>query len=160
MWFWRQVLVAILFGVSSQLRLRLTEICFAAAGTTLIWVFPWGHVFPLRAMTTSMNWGSRLEWLIAIEIVTALMVLPLFGVLYRLRRTFRWGNLCRVFFVSVMLVAAGDLPIVWRNSSHPVASRSEATWAIAWQLGWFFAILWISATIARRLTSPSKAIPT
>ena len=157
-WFWRQVLVAIFFGVSSQL--KLTEICFAVAGTALIWGFPWGDVFPLEAMTTSMNWDARLEWLIVIEIVTALMVLPLFAVLFRLRRTFGWANLLRVFFVSTMLFAAGDLPILWRNSSHPVAGRSEATWAVALQLGWFFAALLISARVARRLTSPSKTIPT
>ena len=159
-WFWRQVLVAIFFGVSSQLKLRLTEIWFAVAGTALIWGFPWGHVFPLEAMTTSMNWGARLEWLIVIEIVTALMVLPLFAVLVRLRRTFGWANLLRVFFVSTMLFAAGDLPILWWNSSHPVPSRSEAMWAVALQLGWFFAALLISARVARRLTSPSKTIPT
>ena len=95
-WFWRQVLAAILVGASGQLRPLWTEICFAAAGTALIWWTPWGRIFPLDAMTSpSMNWSTRFLWLIALEITTALMVLPLFAVLFRLRRTVGWANLWR-----------------------------------------------------------------
>jgi hypothetical protein len=159
-WFWRQVLVAILVGASSQLRMLWTEICLAVAGTALIWIFPWWQVFPGEALTTSTNWGIRLAWLIGIEIVTALIVLPLFAVLFRVRRTFSWANLLRVFCVSTVLFTAGESLIIWRNVSHPVANRSEATWAIARQVGWFFATLLISARVARRLPSPSKTIPT
>lgn len=159
-WFWRQVLVAILVGASSQLRLRETEICLAAAGTVLIWRVPWGWIFPIAAMTTSMSWGARLEWLIVMELVTALMVLPLFAVLFRLWRTFGWASLLRVFFISAMLFTAGDLPIICWNVSHPFITRSEATWVVALQEGWIFATLLISARVARRWRSPSKTIPT
>src|SRR6185369_6327805 len=38
-WFWRQVLVEIVVGASSQFRLW-TETCVAAAGTALIWCVP------------------------------------------------------------------------------------------------------------------------
>lgn len=158
--FWRQVLIAILVGASSQLRLLWTEICLAAAGTALIWCVPWGRIFPIAAMIASMNWVARLQWLIVIEIVTALMVLPLFVVLFRLRRTFRWAHLLRVFFICAMLFTAGDLPTLWWNVSHPVISRSQATWAIPIMVGWIFATLLISARVARRLPSPSKTIPT
>jgi hypothetical protein len=36
-WFWRQVLIAILVGVSSGLRLHWPQIAFAIAGTPLLW---------------------------------------------------------------------------------------------------------------------------
>jgi hypothetical protein len=159
-WFWRQVLVAILVGASSQMRARCTEICFAAAGTASIWCLPWVRIFPIAAMITSMNWGARLQWLIVIETITALMVLPLFAALFRLRRTFGWANLLRAFFICAMLFTAGDLPTIWWNVSHPVITRSQATWAIPMMMGWIFVTLLISARVARRLPSPSKTIPT
>jgi hypothetical protein len=153
-WFWRQVLVAILVGASGQLRLQRTEISMAAAGTALVWCCPWGRIFPIAAMITSMNWGARLQWLILIEIMTALMVLPLFVVLFRVWRTFGWANLLRVFFICAMLFTAGDLPTIWWNVSHPIISRSQATWAIPMMVGWIFATLLMSARVARRLPSP------
>jgi hypothetical protein len=159
-WFWRQVLAAILVGVSSQLRLHWTEICLASAGTALIWCVPWGRIFPIGAMITSMNWIARLQWLILIEVVTALMVLPLFVVLFRLWRTFGWANLFRVFFICAMLFTAGDVPAIWWNARHPVISPSQASWAIPMMVGWIFATLLISARFARRLPSPSKTIAT
>lgn len=78
---------------------------------------------------------ARLQWLIVVEIITALMVLPLFAVLFRLLRTFGWANLLRVFFICAMLFIAGDMPTIWWRVSHPVISPSQATWAIALQVG-------------------------
>ena len=103
---------------------------------------------------------ARLQWLIVVEIITALMVLPLFAVLFRLWRTFGWAYRLRVFFICAMLFIAGDLPTIWWCVSHPVISPSQATWAIALQVGWIFATLLISARVARRWPSPSKTIPT
>jgi hypothetical protein len=147
-WFWRQVLVAILVGASSQLRLRATEVSIAAAGTALIWCVPWGRIFPIAAMTRSMNWGARWRWLIVIEIVTAGMVLPLFAVLFRRWRILGWTNLLQVFFICTMLFAAGDLLTIWWCMSHPVMSRSQATWVVTLQLGWIFATLLISTRVS------------
>jgi hypothetical protein len=154
-WFWRQVVVAILVGASSQCRLLWMEICFAAAGTALIWCTPWGRIFPIAAMTNpSMNWRARFLWVIVIEITTALMVLPLFAVLFRLWRTFGWSNLRRAFVISAMLFAAGDLPAIWWDVSHPI-SRSHAAWVVPMMVAWIFAALLISARIARWLPSPA-----
>lgn len=88
-WFWRQVLVAILAGASGQLRPSWAEICVAATGTASTWFTPWGRIFPTTAMCTSMNWSDRWPWLLAIEITTALMVLPLFAVLLHFSMTLR-----------------------------------------------------------------------
>jgi hypothetical protein len=159
-WFWRQVLAAILVGASSQLKLRWTEICLAAAGTALIWCVPWGRIFPTTAMTTSMNWGARLQWLVVVEITTALMMLPLFAIVLRLWRTLGWANLLRVFFVCAMLFAAGDLLTTWWSVSHPVMSGSQAMRTVMVQLALIFAALLISARVARQLPSPAKTIPT
>jgi len=159
-WFWRQVLVAILVGASSQLRTQWTEICFAAAGTALIWGVPWGRIFPTAAMITSMNWGARLGWLILIEATSALIALPLFAALFLLQRTFSWANLLRVSFVFSMLLIAGDMPTIWWNVNHPLISRSQATWAIPTMLAWIFATFVISARFTRRLPFPSKIAPT
>jgi hypothetical protein len=177
-WFWRQVLVAILVGASSQARLHWTEICFAAAGTALTRI-RWEKLIPISALT---GWGVGLRWpldapflalgmssgagivytLSVFEIATALMVLPLLAVFSYLWKTSGWLNLLRVYFICVTLFIAGDLPILWWDVSH-VISRSHppighATWAIA-RAGWIFAALLISARIARRSPSSAKTIP-
>lgn len=152
-WFWRQVIVAVLVGASSQCRLLWTEVWFAAAGTVLIWSTPWGRIFPIAAITNpSMNWRARFLWIIGLEITTALMVLPLFALLFRRRRTFGWSNLRRAFVISAMLFAAGDLPEIWWDVSHPI-SRSQAAWVVPVMVAWLFAALIISARVARRLPS-------
>ena len=152
-WFWRQVLVAVLVGAASQFKL-LTEICFAAAGTALIWCVPWGQIFPIDAMGSDlMNWRERFLWLSAIEITTALMVLPLFAVLSRLRGVFSGTNLLRVFFISGILFALGDLPAIWWDVRHPI-SRSQATWVVPIMVAWIFAALLISARVACRWSKP------
>jgi len=151
-WFWRQVLVAVLVGAASQFKL-LTEICFAAAGTALIWCVPWGQIFPIDAMSSDlMNWRERFLWLSAIEITTALMVLPLFVILFRLRGMFSWANLLRVFFISAMLFTVVDLPTFWWDV-HSSISRSQAVWVVPIMLACIFAALLISARIARRWPS-------
>jgi len=143
-WFWRQVLVAILVGASNHFRL-LTEICVAAAGTALIWCVPWGQIFPLAAMTgPSMSWSTRFLWWIAIEIATALMVLPLFAILFHLRGMLSGANLLRVFFISGILFALGDLPAVWWDLHAPI-TRSQAVGVVPIMLAWIFAALLVSA---------------
>jgi hypothetical protein len=159
-WLWRQVVAAILVGASSQFRMLWREICFAAAGAALILRTPWGRIFPLEAITNpSMHWSVRFLWLIAIEITTALIVLPLFAVLFRLRRTFDRANLYRAFFISAMLFAACDLPAVWWDVIHPI-NRLQGVWVVPTTVAGFFAALLISARVARRLSSPSNTIPT
>src|SRR5712675_2071488 len=120
-------------------------VCVATAGTALIWEFPWGRFFPLEAMIASMNFARRLEWLIAIEVVTAAMVLPFFAVLLRLWGTFGWANLLRLFCISAILFTAIDLPVFWWNVSHPVPGGSEAVGALAWQVVSSFTTMLISA---------------
>jgi hypothetical protein len=142
-WFWRQVLVAILVGASLQFRLW-TEICVAAAGTALIWCVPWRRVFPIDAMSSGlMSWGERFLWIGAIEITTTLVVLPLFVILFRLRGMFSGANLLRVFFISGMLFAAGDLPAFWWDVRRPI-SPSQAVWVVPIMLASIFAALLIS----------------
>jgi hypothetical protein len=160
-WFWHQVLVAILVGTSSQFRLLWTDLGFAAAGSVLIWCVPWGWIFPIAAMTApSMSWSARFLWLIAIEITTAMIVMPLFAVLFRLWRTFAWANLLRAFFISAMLFTVGDLPAIWWDDvRHPI-TRLQAAWVVPIMVAWIFAALLISARIARRLPFQSKTIRT
>jgi uncharacterized membrane protein len=123
-WFWRQVLAATVVG----------PVGFAAAGTGLIWLVPWGRIFPLGAMTTSMNWGARLGWLAVLEMVTALMMLPLFAAFFGRTR------LPRVFFLSALLFTVGDLPAIWW---HPPA------WAVPAMVGWIFGALLITPRAVR-----------
>ncbi len=147
-WFWRQVLVAILVGTSDQLRHRWAETCVAATGTASIWFIPWGLIFPTAAMSTSMNWGARLPWLLAIEIMTALMVLPFFGVLLHRSRSLRWANLLRVFFLCALLFGAGDLFTLCWCAWHPVMGATQASWTLALQVGWIFAAMLIATRVA------------
>jgi len=150
-WFWRQVIVAVLVGASSRRRLFWTEICFAATGTGLIWCTPWGRVFPIAAMSNpSMNWMARFLWIAALEITTALLILPLFAVFFRFRRTLGWSTLRRAFVISAILFTAGDLPAIWWDVNHPI-SRSQAAWVVPMMIAWIFAALLISARAARWL---------
>jgi hypothetical protein len=122
-WFWRQVLAATVLG----------PIAFAIAGTGLIWLVPWGQLFPTRAMTTSMNLSARLGWLVVLETVTALMVLPIFAAF------FGRIHLTRVFFLTALLFAMGDLPWIWW---HP-------TWAVPAMVAWIFGALLITPRAVR-----------
>lgn len=147
-WFWRQVLVEIVVGASSQFRLW-TEICVAAAGTALIWCVPWRWIFPIDAMSSGlMSWGERFLWIGAIEITTALVVLPLFVILFRLRGMFSGANLLRVFFISAILFTVADLPAFWWDGRHSI-SPSQAVWVVPIMLAWIFAALLISTRVAR-----------
>jgi len=159
-WFWCQVLVAVPLGASSQLRLQWTEICLASAGTVLTCFLPWGRFFPTAEMSSPMNWGARLPWLLAIEIVTALMVLPLFAVLFHFSRTLSWANLSRAFFVCALLFGAGDLISLRWCERHPVMGASQALWTVALQVGWIFAALLIATRAARRPLSSANATST
>lgn len=147
-WFWREVLIAILMGSASQGRLPSAEICFAAAGTTLIWCVPWGRIFPIDAMSTpSMSWSARFLWYGILEITTAMIILPLFALLFSRWRTFAWANLIRAFFISAMLITLADLGAIW------LGGRSHAAWVVPMMLAWIFAALLIAARIAHRFSS-------
>ncbi len=74
---------------------------------------------PIAEVTTWTNWGTQAQWLALIEIVTALLVMPLFAVLLRLSQTLGWRNLLKVFVTSAALFAAGDLLTTWWCVSHP-----------------------------------------
>jgi hypothetical protein len=144
LWFWRQVLMAILVGGSGRLKPHWTEVCIAAAGTLLI-ACPWEVILPLNVfdlifpVRAFVNWGARLPWpldapflafslpsaagaiytISVIEIASALMVLPLFAIFSFLWRRSCWANLRRVFLVCTVLFAVGDLPAIWSNVTHP-----------------------------------------
>jgi hypothetical protein len=111
-----------------------------------------------------MNW-EVLRWFIVTEIkiapTVALIVLPLFATLFRVRGTFRYATLFRFFFACATLFAVGDLPLVlWLATQHGVISASQATWLIPILVGWEFARLLIAAIVAQRLTLPYRAVPT
>jgi hypothetical protein len=151
-WFWRQALVAILVGSARQWRLPSAEICFAAAGTALIWCVPWGRIFPIDAITApSMNWSARFLWSGALEITTAMTILPFFAVLFSRWRTFAWANLLLAFFISAMLITVADLGAIW------LSSWSQAAWVVPMMLEWIFAALLISARLARRFPGTRRS---
>lgn len=157
-WFWRQVIVAIVVGSPSQLTRRWAEISLAAGGTGLIWCVPWAGLFPIAEVTTWTDWGTQAQWLAVIEIVTALLVMPLFAGLLRLSQALGWRNLLKVSVTSTALFAAGDLLTIWWCMSHPTMSRSHASWIVILQLAWIFVTLFFSAGIARRLPSSHNAV--
>ncbi len=156
-WFWHQVLVAILLGTASRLKPQSVEIAFAAAGTALISCFPWGRIVPTALMITSMNWGARLRWVIAIETVTALMVLPIFAALSRRLKTLAWSNLLRMLLTCAVLLTAGDMPAIFWNVRHPDTGGLQAAFAISTMIGCNFVALLLSARTGRPQRSSSKA---
>ncbi len=144
-WFWRQVVVAVLVGSP-----RWSDIGVAAVGTGLIWWIPWTGLFPIAEGTSWLNWGAQAQWLVVIEIMTALAVLPVFTWRLRLGQALGWRSLLKVFTISAALFAAGDLLTLWLCGSHSTISDSNAKWVVILQLAWIFAALLFSAGLARR----------
>ena len=62
-WFWHQVLIALLAGVSRRLRLHWPQICFAAAGTALLWRSSWIRIMRIPPIEHVRVWGIGLPWL-------------------------------------------------------------------------------------------------
>ena len=110
-WFWRQVLIALLAGVSKGLRLHWPQICFAVAGTFVIliewWIMRIPEIERLWARGISLQW----PWCTAYDLgfraaLAALMLQPLLAIVLLLGRVFSWASLFRTFSISFLLVAA------------------------------------------------------
>jgi len=151
-WFWRQVVVAVLVGSP-----RWSDLWVAAVGTGLIWCVPWTGLFPIAERTTWLNWAAQARWLVVIEIMTALVVLPVFTWRLRLGQALGWRSLLKVFTISAALFGAGDLLTLGLCGSHSTICDSNAKWVVILQLTWIFAALLFSAGLARR-SPPSPTI--
>src|SRR5215469_17604164 len=108
-WFWRQVLIALLVGVSKGLRLHWPQICFAVAGTLVIvlesWIIRVPAIERLRVPGISLQWPLSTAYDFGFHAaLTALMLQPLLAVLLLLGRVFSWASLLRTFLISFLLV--------------------------------------------------------
>jgi hypothetical protein len=113
-WFWRQVLIAILVGLSSGLRLHWPQISFAIAGTPLLWFE--SKIMRMATIEGLWSWGISLHWPLSTAYdlgfqaaVAALLVQPLLAVLLLLDGTFSWLRQLRTLAVSFPLFAAAVL---------------------------------------------------
>jgi hypothetical protein len=110
-WFWRQVLIALLAGVSKGLRLHWPQICFAVVGSLVIvlesWIMRMPAIERLRVRGFSLQWPLSTAYDFGFRAaLAALMLQPLLAVLLLLGRVFRWASLLRTFSISFLLVGA------------------------------------------------------
>jgi hypothetical protein len=113
-WFWRQVLIAILVGVSTELRVHWPQICFSLAGTPLLW-FSSTEIIRTPAIERLWAWGIGLPWPMSTAYdfgfqaaLAALMVQPILAALLLLDRTFSWSSATRTLLISFALLAAAQ----------------------------------------------------
>jgi hypothetical protein len=113
-WFWRQVLIAMLVGVSSGLRLHWPQIAFAIVGTPLLWFE--SKIMRMATIEGLWSWGISLHWPLSTvydlgfqAALAALLVQPLLAVLLLLDRKFSWLSQLRTLAVSFPLFAAAVL---------------------------------------------------
>ena len=152
-WVWRQVLVAILIAAFSQLLRVAGDITAIISALGVIYVVPWTRLFPLESMgTPNMDWPVRLGWLLALESLTGVLVVTIFGALLMARRAFRWSYLVRVYAVVFLLLSGADLLILRWALEHPVLRTSEAGSLVQVQWLCIAAVLLISAVFVRRLS--------
>jgi hypothetical protein len=146
-WFWKQVALAILTGLRSELAVCTRDAGFAAAGTALIWCIPWRWIFPLS--TNGPLGAPFFFWLAAIELVTALLMVAV-GVALRVWPARRFAVLLRALVICALLFAANDL--LWVTYTH---DRSASVRTVPMMLCSIFATLLIGARLTH-LLRPSE----
>jgi hypothetical protein len=161
-WFWRQVLIAVLVGASRELSAHLSQICFAGAGTALLWRSSW--IMRIPALEHLRLWGIGLPWPVSavynvglVEILRAVMVLPIIAALLLLTGSFGWARMIRCLCISLVLFAIGDLVLFWWLSGHRVDSYLQAWAALFFKEARFFFALLISAWVSCPLPAQPKA---
>jgi hypothetical protein len=161
-WFWRQVLIAVLAGVSKVLRLHWPQICFAAAGTALLWRSSWIRIMRIPPIEQVRVWGIGLPWPVSgvyeiglVELLRALIVLPLVTVLLVLTGSLGWARMARAMFISLVLLAIGEWALFWWPWGYRIDSYSLVWLRLMATEGLKFLALLISAWVS----CPSPAHP-
>ena len=161
-WFWRQVLTALLVGASRELSARWPQICFAAAGTALLWPSSWIRIMRIPPIEYVRVWGvglpwpaSGVYWIGLVELLRALLILPLVAVLLVLTGSFGWARMLRALFVSLVLLAIGEWALFWWPWGYRIDSHSLIWVRLIDTEGLKFFALLISAW----LSCPSRTHP-
>ena len=136
-WFWRQVFIALLLGVSKGWRLHWPQICFAVAGTLVLvlegWIMRLPAIELLWARGISLHWPLSTAYDFAFgAALAALMLQPFLAVLLLLGQTFSWHSLLRTFAISFLLLVVSHVGLfLWGPHSPSSAYRppSPTFWA-------------------------------
>jgi hypothetical protein len=158
-WFWRQVLVAILVGFSRQLRVHWSQICFAAAGTGVLW---WSLIRRGPTLGHLWVWNVGLPFfrpaIFDVSLVRALVVIPLLYMYLLLSDALGRGSMLRAFLTGLSLFAVGDMISGWLFKNYSGAAVSHALVVVAFRESWTFFTLLISARVSCPLPSRSQRI--
>jgi len=142
-WFWKEVAIAILTGLWSELAIRWRDAAFAAVGTLSIWCIPWRWIFPLS--TDGPLRAPLFGWLAAIEIVTGLVIVAA-GTALRVWPANRRAALLTAFAICAVLFSANDLLWLWY-----MQGRSPSPWTMPMMFGSIFATLLTCARVTHLL---------
>jgi hypothetical protein len=142
-WFWKEVAVAILTGLRSDLAVRQRDAVFASAGTALIWAIPWRWILPLS--TNGPLRAPLFAWLAAIEVVTALVIVAT-GAALRVWPANRFAALSGPFAICALLFGANDLLWIWH-----MRDRAPSPGTVPLMLVSIFATLLICARLTHLL---------
>lgn len=133
LWFWRECLIAILVGFTSELRAHWSHICFALAGTALLMPAPWPpHWYSAEYWLWNRSpvyrtfiWDIHLQWplssiygFVIPATFNVLIVAPFLVTLLVLNKAVSWANMFRLLLFSILLVATGDLVVFLTSSTY------------------------------------------
>jgi hypothetical protein len=155
-WFWRQVMMAILIGVWRESIAHWPQIAFAAIGSILIWF--WGgrsvqFILDNPMIARTLAWSVRRQPIFVIydivlrSFLAGLLLQPLLAVLLLLNGALRWRSLLRTTLISVPLFTLLSLAF-WVGYSGGPAST---VFFIALTMSALLGAAWIGC----RITTPS-----
>ncbi len=163
-WFWKQVYIAVLLGLWTEIRRHWPHFAYAFAGITFPQLF-WKAVDGLPG---ALHWWA-LPWpwsQIALEVIRklafALMALPVLAVGLTIRREFDWRALFRTALLNLTLITMYkylldyllDVPgLSHQVNSHLVAFTFPSVFLVAVPFCSFLVSAWMGC---RSLTPPIR----
>jgi hypothetical protein len=108
-WFWRQVLIALAFGVLREILRYWPHLCYAIAGTAMPEFF-WNVV---KGVPGYLHWWtlpwplSQLAFELSRNALLALAALPVLAIGLAINGAFRWGDLVRTGAINLALTIVG-----------------------------------------------------
>ncbi len=122
-WFWREVLIAIVFSLGATLRIRRAEVAFAVIGAVLQgiwWTTLWWKIVRRSHIIQSLyEWG--VDWPFPLcsaydvlfhSLLQLAILLPLMAVFFSFKGGWRGARFLRTIEIGLALLTPGDLLVL------------------------------------------------
>jgi hypothetical protein len=147
-WYWRQVLVAIMAGFSKELRARWVMLMFAAIVSSAL---PWKHIWHSSDFQFVIVWGTRLPWpasfffsVAFLSVFEAVVLLVAVSVYLRAIRSFNLRSFSKGPSIALLILIFGNIGVM----SLSVTQLSPLLfYYVVWRLPLFFGLvlaMWVA----------------